>query len=676
MNIDSAGRQESRKYRPEIDGIRAFAVIAVLINHFNEGFLPGGYLGVDVFFVISGYVITSSLSARSSEAFSEFIGAFYARRIKRLVPALLAFVLAVSILLCLFDPSPGSSLSTGALSLFGLSNIHLFAQSIDYFGQSSELNPFTHSWSLGVEEQFYIVFPLIVWFSGFSRQFAGSGQRLFKILLPLSVASMIGFLYLYDINQPAAYFLMPTRFWEMAAGCLLFIGFQERAAIERQLEKVPPILILFSMTWIMFQDTSLKAIATIGIVLLTAFLIASLKRKTLAYRFFVCRSIVYLGLISYPLYLWHWGVLVLLRLTVGVSIYTFPLYILCAVVPAIVSYEFIEKRFRRAAWSSTSLGTIGKGIGALLLSAGALMALKGVGSEYLFAGETLRFRNKSQTAAKAYIGEFSNRNAQDCQNIIDGRYGPEELLNKCSTGTPPSSVTNKFLVFIGDSHSGMLMPLSEQLFYRDNVMTVDLFNDGCTIPQLDIASGRCLHMNQAILGMAKKYKAKVTFVVSSNFIGPDNFIQDTIRIAEEVTSHGSNLIIMAPNPVYPGLIDGGAVDKSICQIQWFRPTFALGEDCSNGFRINRRDNLFNKERVYYVSRLRDYASQNQRFFVYDLFEHLCFRDTPLDKSCSPYKDAELVYYDDNHINIYGAKILYPSFKSFLKLNGLAGFGLR
>ena len=96
-------------YRPEIDGLRAFAVVAVIINHFNKDILPGGYLGVDVFFVISGYVITSSLFGRTSKDFKDFISAFYERRIKRLVPALSVFVLITSIAICLFNPSPEKS---------------------------------------------------------------------------------------------------------------------------------------------------------------------------------------------------------------------------------------------------------------------------------------------------------------------------------------------------------------------------------------------------------------------------------------------------------------------------------------------------------------------------------------------------------------------------------------
>jgi peptidoglycan/LPS O-acetylase OafA/YrhL len=106
-------------YRPEIDGLRAFAVTAVIINHFNRHLLPSGYLGVDLFFVISGYVITSSLSGRQSKDFGDFLGGFYERRIKRLVPALVVFVVLTSLMICLFNPDPGGSLTTGIKSLFG-----------------------------------------------------------------------------------------------------------------------------------------------------------------------------------------------------------------------------------------------------------------------------------------------------------------------------------------------------------------------------------------------------------------------------------------------------------------------------------------------------------------------------------------------------------------------------
>ncbi len=228
MSIDIKENKSSiqTRYRPEIDGLRAFAVITVIINHFNKDILPGGYLGVDIFFVISGFVITSSLYQRPSKNFRDFISGFYARRIKRLVPALSLFVLITTIVICLFNPTPDLSLKTGITSLFGLSNIFLFRRSTDYFAQSTDLNVFAHTWSLGVEEQFYILFPFLIWFSGFGRQTKNGTRNLFLIVGALTIGSLIGFLHLYPINQSATYFLMPTRFWEMASGCLLFIGLQ------------------------------------------------------------------------------------------------------------------------------------------------------------------------------------------------------------------------------------------------------------------------------------------------------------------------------------------------------------------------------------------------------------------------------------------------------------------
>ena len=136
---------KAHNYRPEIDGLRAFAVLAVIINHFSKDILPGGYLGVDIFFVISGYVITSSLHGRYSQSFRDFISGFYERRIK-VGSALSVFVLIMSIGICLFNPEPQDSLETGLAALFGLSNFSLLAQSTDYLHIQPSLI-FSHTWS-------------------------------------------------------------------------------------------------------------------------------------------------------------------------------------------------------------------------------------------------------------------------------------------------------------------------------------------------------------------------------------------------------------------------------------------------------------------------------------------------------------------------------------------------
>jgi peptidoglycan/LPS O-acetylase OafA/YrhL len=201
-------------YRPEIDGLRALAVLAVIINHLGKEHLPSGYLGVDIFFVISGFVITSSLASRRSESrgFLDFLGQFYVRRIRRLMPALAIFVGVTAPLLCFFSFTPNDSLGTGFAALFGLSNILLLRRSTDYFASATELNAYTHTWSLGVEEQFYFLYPLLFWWLAGRRK---GLVRLSVLLGVLSAVSLAGFIYLYQTKQPAAYFLMPTRFWEL-----------------------------------------------------------------------------------------------------------------------------------------------------------------------------------------------------------------------------------------------------------------------------------------------------------------------------------------------------------------------------------------------------------------------------------------------------------------------------
>ncbi len=362
-------------YRPEIDGLRAFAVVAVIINHFNKNILPGGYLGIDIFFVISGFVITSSLYQRPSKNFKDFISGFYERRIKRLVPALSIFVLIASIMICLFNQNPIFSLRTGITSLFGLSNIYLLKQSTDYFAQATELNVFTHTWSLGVEEQFYILFPFLFWFSGFGNQTKNGARNLFLIVGTLAIASLIGFVYLYPINQSAAYFLMPTRFWEMAAGCLIFIRFQKRKSIAQFLEKAPPLLLLTLIISVMYLPISLATTSTIAVVLLSAALIASLKKQTRTFAFFSHPKVVYIGLISYSLYLWHWGVLSISRWTIGIHWWSVPIQITMILGISVTSYNWIETPLRKGNWFGKRWKTLLTGTGAVIFTSLSLLII-------------------------------------------------------------------------------------------------------------------------------------------------------------------------------------------------------------------------------------------------------------------------------------------------------------
>ncbi|MDM7954439.1 MAG: acyltransferase family protein [Cyanobium sp. CZS 25K] len=373
-------------YRVEIDGLRALAVVAVILNHIDERLLPSGYLGVDVFFVISGFVITGSLTRRPAHSLADLLLGFYSRRLKRLVPALLLFVVVVGLLSCLVIPRPHTALRTAISALFGFSNIYLHGQATDYFGTATKLNPFTHTWSLGVEEQYYLLFPLVAWLTGFARPGAGGQRSLFGLMAVASLASLIGFVQLYPSQQAAAYFLMPPRFWEMGAGCLLFCLGGVWPAAARGLGRLPPMPLVLALGAVMVLPLAWAIPATVAAVTLTTLLIASLREGTAAYRLFTLPALVAVGLISYSLYLWHWGVLSLSRWTIGLHWWSVPFQIALIVILSLASYRWVEKPLRQATWAQRRGSTIAIGAGSLAAGAGLLIGVDNLPSFSLYAG--------------------------------------------------------------------------------------------------------------------------------------------------------------------------------------------------------------------------------------------------------------------------------------------------
>ncbi|WP_210247523.1 acyltransferase, partial [Methylobacterium sp. WL116] len=216
------GRATADHYRA-VDGLRAVAVIAVMVFHLREGWLPGGLTGVDVFFVISGFVVTASVAQRQGGSFGDFVLAFYARRIARILPALALTVAVSAIAYALFIPSAwlGDTIAkTGLAAIFGLSNLVLAAGD-DYFSVKAAFNVFTHTWSLGVEEQFYLLFPLIMYFGSKDAGAAGPRDRRVPILLALVAASFAAGALLSATRPTIAFYTLPARFWELGAGMLL-----------------------------------------------------------------------------------------------------------------------------------------------------------------------------------------------------------------------------------------------------------------------------------------------------------------------------------------------------------------------------------------------------------------------------------------------------------------------
>lgn len=610
-------------YRPELDGLRAFAVIAVIINHFRPELLPGGYLGVDIFFVISGYVITSSLANSKPRNFQEFISAFYQRRIKRLLPALITYVLTASTFICMVNPNPGRYLEAGFYSLFGASNIFLFRDATDYFAQTTELNPFTHTWSLGVEEQFYLIYPLLIWYSGLPRNNrAGSRRSIFTCLCILATSSLVGFIYLYQINQPAAYFLMPTRFWELATGCLAFLGPQHYPKTASALAKTPALLIAGTIASAMLLPVQMATAGTILIVTLSAILITCVNEQGAGYKILTHRIMRHLGLISYSLYLWHWGVLALSRWTIGITPWTAPFQLGLIYLLALVSYKLIETPFRRGSQNTPPYATISLAAFALCMSATTMLAI-----------------NAKRTSL--FLGDSS---------ILDDNRLYRSLNLNGSRG--------QRLIALGDSHTGAIGALLVDLNRLDG-FSIKMHARGAGLADINEKDP-----NEFILKALRTYEASLsrndTIIITMNYMysGPDEapYLSAIEKAVETAQSKQAKLILLRPIPYFKHLRP-----YRECYTAWFRPTSNRPDHCTE----TRPRSQFIKQFKRVIEAQDQLATiYPNTVYILDSFSTLC---PATFTTCRSYSEAgRNLFKDRDHISSYAARTMRPRLLELLE----------
>lgn len=338
------------KYRPDIDGLRAIAVLAVLGFHAFPEWVKGGFIGVDIFFVISGYLIsTIIIKGLQRDSFSFF--EFYSHRIRRIFPALLLVLIACYALgwftlLAEEYAQLGKHIAAGAGFV---SNLVLWKES-GYFDASSDVKPLLHLWSLGIEEQFYVVWPLIMWMAWKRRV-----NFLFVIVI-VTISSFFVNIVTINENPIAAFYSPLSRFWELLIGAILAcisVGGNHKilralngsyvnilALIGVTLITIPIIFLdkksLFPGWWALFP--------TIGAALIIASNGAWINKNILSHKL-----MVWIGLISYPLYLWHWPVLTYLKIDIAESptVYARGIALMVSLGLAWATYWFVERQFRK-----------------------------------------------------------------------------------------------------------------------------------------------------------------------------------------------------------------------------------------------------------------------------------------------------------------------------------------
>jgi len=340
------------QYRAEIDGLRALAVIPVVLFHAGIAGFSGGFVGVDVFFVISGYLITSIiLSEQQKQRFT--LISFYERRARRILPALMLVVLLSTVAawyLLLPTELVDYGKSLASVGLFA-SNILFWTQS-NYFAQASEFIPLLHTWSLAVEEQFYLLFPLFMIWTVTARK----SMRLLSLGL-VAIVSLIFCEWAWRNAPEANFFLAPSRIWELLLGVFCAFYLQQPRAHSSGLKQLGSAAGFLLVTYaIIFFDKSIPFPSVYALipVLGAALIILFTDKNTLVGKFLSLPFIVGIGLISYSAYLWHQPLFVFARLNSMQELGT-PMLLglsVLAFIMAYISWRWVEKPFRNRNWLS------------------------------------------------------------------------------------------------------------------------------------------------------------------------------------------------------------------------------------------------------------------------------------------------------------------------------------
>ena len=540
-------------YRPDIDGLRAVAVLAVVLHHLSAPLVPGGYAGVDVFFVISGYLITSIISREMEEGSFTF-ARFYERRARRIFPALfamLAITLVAGYLLLL--PSDYSATLRAALgTLLFSSNIIFWREMADgYFAATDTgLNPLLHTWSLAVEEQFYVFFPflLLLCYRYFRRHTV-------LILIGCVVLSLAAAVLLVQSKGVAVFFLSPFRAWELLAGSLL--AFNAVPAIKSRLVREvvagAGLLAIVAVCFLYDSKTNFPGLAALAPVLgAAAIMHAGASGPSLVGRMLQWRPVVYVGLISYSLYLWHWPLIVLTRYATGMGSIAPYLPVLLAASLALgsLSYHFIEQPFRRGMRLTRTVVFSSSAMFAAVVTVISTIGLVEGGFENRFAPAVLQL-----DAAR-----FSKIPFVNCvEKPVD---------TGCMLGVADGKPT---VLLWGDSHLLAWAPALNESLARQSARAVFLPNSGCA-PMLEVDNldqPACAAKNLAIKNYLLVNLDIKTVVMSANWSlyfredGPlmaqagnppavgtgaaSNALASTIRWLHD---EGRRVVMIGPVPVY------------------------------------------------------------------------------------------------------------------------------
>ncbi|EMI49437.1 O-antigen acetylase [Stenotrophomonas maltophilia AU12-09] len=683
----------SRGYVPHIDGLRAIAVLAVIVFHLDPAWLPGGFTGVDVFFVISGFVVSASVHRLPPLSLGQSMLRFYARRIRRIAPALLACVLLTAVASVLFIPESWlseASDKTGLMALFGFSNWVLAAIGNDYFAPKAEFNPYTHTWSLGVEEQFYLLFPLLflAWARGARGRWLSVGLFALVSVASLLHAAVLG---LREAPPSWAFYATTTRLWQLGAGVLLFQLLHVRASLDpltqrslarsRWVFSLLAALSLALLGWALWTaraghspwpDGLLPAFATAG-------LLWALHNHPQAWigRVLACAPMRRIGLLSYSLYLWHWPVFVLMRWTVGLDT---PLQMLLAMllvgVLSWLSWRWVEQPFRGPlAPRATSLRWVVMGA-LVLVGAGGIQFGLYREAHWISLSTVTRHPADWYPEGRGAAADYPGCELVAGKHPFAGGNARSFARRACDHARVEGFPQRIFVA--GDSHAMAYTELLRRVALETGATVILYGRGGC--PQVSLqrwrgAGGGCSDYDAAVRADIQHQARAGDAVVLVSLRMPrlsDQYIlfdaaekladerspraaelrsaevPEEIALWKPVAEQGVRIVLEAPKPVLPA-------PPYRCS-----DTFnARNAICRNGVDSTRAD--MDALRAPMLGGLQQVVDGLPGAVMWDPLPVLC--DATL---CPAQRDGRPLYFDGDHLSGYGNRVLLPSLLQVLR----------
>lgn len=637
--MDSGAPEKKPHYRPDIDGLRAVAVLAVVVFHINANLMPGGFVGVDIFFVISGYLITANIlkDHASNRGFSW--AEFYRRRALRILPVLFVVILATLVVgHFILLPDDLKELSYVSIaSILPTANIY-FTYFLDtgYFADASALQPLLHLWSLGVEEQFYLFWPTLLLIL-LAR--AGRATQLAAVAL-LAAASFALAESLLASRPMFAYYMLPTRAGELLIGALLAMLLRKNTVAGLSaywgnlIGLTGGVLIAFSLFWIT-EDAGFPGINALPSTLGAALIIwAGNGQSSLISRVLALPALVFVGLISYSLYLWHWPILAFYRYAYGAvePLAGVGLFGLMMVL-SVLSYRWVERPARRIKWSfpevvfkglAPSTSALFSLCAALVLTGGyglytlderyrhALSLIKPAPAAftYPYVCQSSRLNDDSLNRATCII---SNNPSQEPAALLWGdshaahyigvlgafaEDGHFSFRNAAHSSCPP--------IFDGIEN---VLPLSRQNNCRNSIVTVKKHLDRYST----------VVMGGAWSGYLRRDPAFFTY------------LENTI---DTLLGEGKHVVLLGQVPSFKN-VDRKCQQKALKTLVRNCANEETGELLSPVPTINQSLQLL--------------ASQRQNVTYFDVSTALC-----QDNVCRSTVDGGLVYYDGDHLSMDGS----------------------